>query len=141
MFFGSKSVLILLSGLLALVVNAYDPGEVISLRQELSRIDGMLGGNNEEFGVEFILEKLASEKVPVTLVVDTTVTLRRDAVVPGSVHLEFRRGNLIKLNKFKLAVNGSIAAGPWRIFDMGDVPFEDLALDKHSGKVVQQNRR
>lgn len=140
MFFGSKSVLILLSGLLALVVNAYDPGEVISLRQELSRIDGMLGGNNKEFGVEFILEKLASEKVPVTLVVDTTVTLRRDAVVPGSVHLEFRRGNLIKLNKFKLAVNGSIAAGPWRIFDMGDVPFEDLALDKHSGKVVGQAR-
>ena len=111
----SKIAVVAIAGLMALPLWAYEPGDVISLKHELAGIEAMLGGNMEEHGFEFILEKLAAEKVPATLIVDASVTLRRDAIVPEHVNLEFKRGNVIKLNNFRLVANGSIEAGPWQI--------------------------
>ena len=134
----SKIAVVAIAGLMALPLWAYEPGDVISLKHELAGIEAMLGGNMEEHGFEFILEKLAAEKVPATLIVDASVTLRRDAIVPEHVNLEFKRGNVIKLNNFRLVANGSIEAGPWQIFDIGEIPFDDLARNKDKGKVVGQ---
>lgn len=136
MVFRRKAIAVLLAGVLTLQLAAYHTGEVISLRQELSKIEAMLGSNIEEHGIEFILETLAKEKVPATLVIDAPVVLQRDVSVAENVVLEFKRGNVIRLNNRKLSIDGPIKAGMWQIFDIGEVPFDDLARGRETGKVI-----
>ncbi len=96
----------------------YENGDVISWKASDTEAEARLGANKGDFSFEYIVDKLAKEKITGTLVIDKTVNLNRDIKIPASIDVIFRRGNQIVLNGHTLAINGSISAGLFQIFDI-----------------------
>ena len=104
---------------------AYRDGEVIKLSETTNRF-------------EVVMDQLIEDHTIATVVIDESVVLAEETVVPRHVVLKFRRGNRVALNGHALVINGAIEAGPYKIFDYGDVDFETLATNSGMAMVTGQ---